>query len=93
MSKIFEELEAKVREQIRGHEYDTVALAGEQLLDMVRGARKAARHGRAGADRVQIRLRAGSDGSRPPAGGLRAGAGRPAGDGRKAPGRRRGAGG
>ena len=42
MSKIFEALEEKIRGQIKGHDGDTVALAGEQLLDMVRGDDRAA---------------------------------------------------
>lgn len=38
MSVIFENLERAIRNQLKGHSGDTVEMAGEQLLDMVRGA-------------------------------------------------------
>ena len=42
MSVIFENLERAIRNQLKGHSGDTVEMAGEQLLDMVRGDDEAA---------------------------------------------------
>jgi len=37
MSVLFDNLERAVRDQIKGHDGDTVEMVGEQLLDMARG--------------------------------------------------------
>lgn len=37
MSVLFDNLERAVRAQLKGHDGDTVEMAGEQLLDMARG--------------------------------------------------------
>lgn len=37
MSVLFERLEKEIRKQTEAHKGDTVEMAGEQLLDMVRG--------------------------------------------------------
>lgn len=42
MSKIYDDLSAEIRRQIKGHDGDTVAMVGEQLLDMTRGDDRAA---------------------------------------------------
>ena len=42
MSKIYEDLSAEIRRQSAGHDGDTVAMVGEQLLDMTRGDDRAA---------------------------------------------------